>query len=62
MSRCMIRNVTIYDGTGAPPSRGDVAVDGERIAEVGDVSGRADVEIDAGGSAPLRSPDCSACG
>ena len=51
MSRCMIRNATIYDGTGAPPMRGDVAIDGERIAGVGTVSGQADVEIDAGGLA-----------
>src|ERR1044071_3800554 len=48
----VIRNGTIYDGTGTAPFRGDVAVDGDRIAAVGalsDARGRA--EIDASGLA-----------
>ena len=48
----VIRNGTIYDGSGAAPYRGDVAIDGDRIAAVGDV-GRAvgTTEIDAAGLA-----------
>ena len=48
----VIRNGTIYDGSGAAPYRGDVAIDGDRIAAVGDI-GRAvgTTEIDAAGLA-----------
>jgi hypothetical protein len=31
----IIRNGMIYDGSGAPPVAGDVAIDGDRIAYVG---------------------------
>jgi N-acyl-D-amino-acid deacylase len=31
----IIRDVTIYDGTGAPPRRGDIAVEGDTINAVG---------------------------
>ena len=47
----VIRGGTIYDGTGAPGQMGDVAIDGERITQVG---GRAEAgrrEIDAHGLA-----------
>ncbi|MDP9237299.1 MAG: D-aminoacylase [Chloroflexota bacterium] len=44
----IIRNASIVDGTGARPREGDVAVDGERIAATGRVSGTALREIDAG--------------
>ncbi|MGH7803259.1 MAG: N-acyl-D-amino-acid deacylase family protein, partial [Candidatus Binatia bacterium] len=43
----MIRNGTVVDGTGAPRFEGDVAVDGGKIARVGDVSERGKREIDA---------------
>jgi len=48
----VIRNGTIYDGSGSAPYRGDVAIDGDRIAAVGDV-GRAvgTTEIEAAGLA-----------
>ena len=45
----MIRGGLIVDGTGAPGRRGDVAVQGGRLAEVGTVAGRGAREIDADG-------------
>ncbi|MDG1463681.1 MAG: amidohydrolase family protein, partial [Acidimicrobiales bacterium] len=45
----IIRGGTVVDGTGAPPVTADVAVDGDRIAEVGRVEGRAHREINADG-------------
>ena len=45
----VIRNGLIVDGTGAPARRGDVAVQGDRLAAVGAVSGRARREIEADG-------------
>ena len=48
----LIRGAQVFDGTGAPPHIGDVAVDGERIARTGVLDGQAGViEIDAGGLA-----------
>src|SRR5438067_8156823 len=47
----VIRNGTIYDGSGRDPLRGDVAIRGDRIAAVGAVGGRGRVEIDAHGLA-----------
>ncbi|HEX6158667.1 MAG TPA: D-aminoacylase [Thermoanaerobaculia bacterium] len=47
----IIRNATIYDGSGNAPVRGAVAIDGDRIAAVGDVDGKATTEIDARGLA-----------
>jgi N-acyl-D-aspartate/D-glutamate deacylase len=35
----VIRGGTVIDGTGAEPRTADVAVDGDRITEVGRVSG-----------------------
>lgn len=48
----IIRGGTIYDGIGTDPYVGDVAIDGERIAAVGDLLGKTgSVEIDATGKA-----------
>jgi N-acyl-D-aspartate/D-glutamate deacylase len=47
----VIRNGLIVDGTGAPARRGDVAVQGDRLAAVGTVAGRGAREIDAEGLA-----------
>jgi N-acyl-D-amino-acid deacylase len=45
----VIRGARIIDGTGGPGRMGDVAIEGGRIARVGDVSGAAARVIDAGG-------------
>jgi N-acyl-D-amino-acid deacylase len=45
----IIRNATLIDGTGAPPVQGDIAVSDDRIVALGNVSGCAATEIDAGG-------------
>ncbi|WP_176722377.1 hypothetical protein [Candidatus Thiosymbion oneisti] len=37
----LIRGGTLIDGTGAPRRTADVAIRGERIAAVGDLAGRA---------------------
>ena len=48
----IIRNGTIYDGTGAEPRQADVAIRGDRIASVGDFkSAKANTVIDAKGLA-----------
>jgi N-acyl-D-amino-acid deacylase len=49
----VIRNGTIYDGSGGPPVTGDLAISGDTIVAVGaDLgSARAEVEIDAAGRA-----------
>jgi N-acyl-D-amino-acid deacylase len=48
----IIRNGTVYDGRGGPGVRADVAIAGDRIAAVGDLSGaRAAREVDATGLA-----------
>lgn len=33
----VLRNGTLYDGSGQPPSRGDVAVNGDRIVKIGEL-------------------------
>jgi len=45
----VVRNGTVVDGTGGAPRKADVAVKGDRIVTVGDVSGRGKEEIDASG-------------
>ncbi len=45
----IIRNGNIIDGTGAPAHRGDIAIAGDRIAALGEITGSAAREIDAGG-------------
>ncbi|HEU5170649.1 MAG TPA: D-aminoacylase [Gemmatimonadales bacterium] len=48
----VIRDALVYDGSGAAPFRGDVAVQGDSIAAVGPrVAGRGRAEIEAGGLA-----------
>lgn len=47
----VVRGGTVFDGTGGPPFSGDVAVSGDRIVQVGRVSARGAVEIDARGMA-----------
>src|ERR1700730_17691677 len=47
----VIRNGTIYDGSGGDGLRGDVAINGDRIAAVGHVAGAGKTEIDAHGLA-----------
>ena len=47
----VVRGGTIFDGSGGPPRSGDVAVSGDRIVEVGRVSGSGAAEIDARGMA-----------
>ncbi len=48
----IIRGGTIYDGSGGPPLVGDVAIDGDTIAGVGDLGrARGVTEIDATGHA-----------
>ncbi len=47
----VIRNATIYDGSGKAPIHGDLAIKGDRINAVGVVPGRGAKEIDARGMA-----------
>jgi N-acyl-D-amino-acid deacylase len=47
----VIRDGTIYDGSGAAPFVGDVALTGDRIVAIGKVDGTAGREIDARGLA-----------
>ncbi len=48
----IIRNGTVYDGSGEAPYTADIAVDGDTIAAIGDLGGAtAHSEIDAGGLA-----------
>ncbi len=48
----VLRGGTIYDGSGGPPRTDDVAIDGDRVAAVGDLAGaRGRREVDARGLA-----------
>jgi N-acyl-D-amino-acid deacylase len=47
----VIRGGTVYDGTGAAPIAGDVAIKGDRIVAVGKVDGAGKTEISAQGMA-----------
>src|SRR5687768_2625182 len=47
----VIRNGTIYDGSGGAPVTGDVAIQGDRIARVGSIKTKGAKEIDAKGMA-----------
>src|SRR5688500_20313835 len=47
----VIRGGTVYDGSGGPGIRGDVAIKGDRIACVGACPGAAAKSVDAAGKA-----------
>lgn len=47
----IIRNATLYDGSGKAPIQGDLAVNGDTIAAIGKVTGKGKTEIDAKGMA-----------
>ncbi len=47
----VIRGGMLYDGTGGPSVRGDVAIDADRIAAVGTITERGARELDASGLA-----------
>lgn len=47
----VLRNGLIYDGSGGAPYRGDVAIRGDRIAAVGEVTGRGQTELELNGLA-----------
>jgi len=47
----VIRQGTLYDGTGSDPTVGDLAIAGDTIAAVGRVEGRGRIEIEARGLA-----------
>ena len=48
----LIRGASIYDGTGSPSHRSDIAIDGERISRLGSLEGvTAPIEIDGAGLA-----------
>ena len=49
MYQRIIKNALIYDGSGVPPFLGDVAVDGGKIAAVGQNLGNAETVVDAHG-------------
>ncbi|HEY8544718.1 MAG TPA: amidohydrolase family protein [Acidimicrobiales bacterium] len=49
MHDLVIRNGKVVDGSGDPARHADIAVDGELITEVGEVTGRGRREIDADG-------------
>ena len=46
MHDIVIRGGTIVDGTGAPASVGDVAIDGDRIVQVGGKAGPGKREVE----------------
>lgn len=47
----VIRNATLYDGSGKAPTKGDIAVNADTIAAIGTVSGKGKTEVDAKGMA-----------
>ena len=46
----VIRNGKVVDGLGNQPVLADLAVDGDQIAEIGDISAKGKQEIDANGN------------
>jgi N-acyl-D-amino-acid deacylase len=47
----LVQDGMLYDGSGGEPYRGDLAIDDDRIAVIGDVEGTADLVIEANGLA-----------
>ncbi len=47
----VLRNGTVYDGGGGKPYKGDVAIRGDRIVAVGEVTGRGKAEMEVAGLA-----------
>ena len=47
----VIRNATLYDGSGAAPVQGDLAISGDTIAAMGSFKGKGKTEVDAAGMA-----------
>jgi len=48
----ILRNGTIYDGSGSPSYVGDIAINADSIAAIGDLkSARGELDLDAGGLA-----------
>jgi N-acyl-D-amino-acid deacylase len=45
----LIKNATIVDGTGSPPYKGGLAINGERITKIGKDLGTREKTIDARG-------------
>jgi N-acyl-D-aspartate/D-glutamate deacylase len=45
----LIRNAMVVDGTGKPPYKASIAIQGERVTSIGEVSGAAKKEVDASG-------------
>src|SRR3954466_5818809 len=50
MHDLVIKGGTVVDGTGAPARRADVAIDGDRITEIGTVTDTGRREVDARGA------------
>jgi N-acyl-D-amino-acid deacylase len=51
MHDLVIRNALLLDGLGAPAARGDLAVAGDKIVEIGGIKTKGETEIDADGLA-----------
>jgi N-acyl-D-amino-acid deacylase len=51
MHDIIIRDVTVYDGSGGPAMHGDLAIEGEHISTVGSVSGAGRKEVNGRGLA-----------
>lgn len=51
MHDLIVRNATVYDGSGSPGVRADIAIDGDRISEVGQIGDPAGETLDANGLA-----------
>lgn len=49
MHDIIIRGGLVVDGTGAEPYTTDIAIDGERITAIGEISVKGQQEIDASG-------------
>lgn len=68
MHDIVIRGGDVVDGTGAPPRRAEVAIDGDRIVDIGPAVGSGRRVIDASGRfvtpgssmcTPIWMPSCS---